>query len=226
MGKGLYALVLIALVVASAIAAVMLSAPEKLGKDDVAEIIRERYNPKNASMEYDEDCGIPGGCWKARMEFPERNPPEIRNVIVNPYTGEVEEEKAGECNEWWCNASSCSYVQKAGNSTIYNSGCSNPQPACDADYNMCRGCSSPSECIRKTVTETINDTLYKYETISTEGYAVYNESNATCRVFQGNDMLVENQTTVEECRDVLLFYTRCGSDGACAFSPVFGLVPY
>jgi len=81
----------------------------------------------------------------------------------------------------------------------------------------------PEECLSLKIT---NESLYEYAVSGTSGHAVFNATDSLCKIYQGDDILFQNVTSLEDCKNALLFYTKCTSDGNCAFVPVFGLVPY
>jgi hypothetical protein len=210
--------------------------PEPLTEAEIRDLVRDRYPNSLGDPEYDEDCIIcdatgchPYGepCWKVTRTGEDDGKTSIETSVDE--SGNEIASTETPCTEWWCDAEPCSYEysELVGNVTheYTNYGCDNPSPTCDQEFGLCRMCTLSDECV---MTETYKDnltTVYIFSVIGTEGYSVINDSGYVCQVFEGEDMLLMNTTTISECRMIAEFYSKCGVPG-CRFEPSFGMIPY
>jgi len=209
---------------------ILLFMPSKKPVDlqTVKEIINRKYPVIKSNITFEEPCrscessSCPEECWVVRIDAGGNVSKKLK-IIVDPVSGEIREEDVEPCKEWWCNANECVYYHTEGDAVYYNTGCENPEPVCDPEYQKCRKCTKPEECLSLKIT---NETLYEYTVSGTSGHAIFNATDSLCKIYQGGDMLFKNVTSLEDCKNALLFYTKCTSDGNCAFVPVFGLIPY
>ncbi len=202
-------------------------------EEGVRLIIRDRYSIEDLDgLVHQEGCTVcdEGGCrvleecWIANFTLNQTT----HGVVIDGGSGEVVQESQAPCTEWWCTGTPCTYyyveIIPNGTRSHYNTGCVPEEPACDQDHERCRACSSPVECIRTTITDTgVKD--YLYEMVGEDSWGGINDTSLYCRIFDEGAEVFYNQTTVEQCRDVVLQWTRCGN-GICDFKPDFGMIPY
>ncbi len=211
--------------------------PEPLTESQIRDLVRDRYPNSLGDPEYDEDCIIcdatgchPYGepCWKITQTGEDDEGKTSIETSVDESGNEVSNTE-NPCTEWWCDAEPCPYDFNVvvENVTHYytNYGCEAPTPTCDQGFGMCRACSGNEECVmEETYMENLT-TVHVFSVIGTEGYSIINDSAYVCQVFEGEDMLLMNTTTISECRMIADFYSKCGTQG-CNFEPSFGMIPY
>jgi len=208
-----------------------------LTEAEIKDLVNDRYPTAKGDPVYDEDCIIcdatgchPYGepCWKIKHTEEDAGGKTSVESSVDEGSGEEIARTENPCTEWWCDADPCTYdyTEVINNIThdFTNHGCDNPSPTCDQEFGLCRSCSTKDECIR-TEMYVDNGTTYIFSVVGTNGYSIINDSGYICRVFDGDDMLLINTTTISECELIANFYSKCGVEG-CKFEPSFGMIPY
>ncbi len=190
----------------------------EIGDDDITTSYED-----NCTVCDESGCRMLEDCWTANFTIGGTN----YGVIIDGKSGQIVEESESPCTEWWCDAEDCVYFYQEiipnGSKSYYNTGCTNPEPTCDQQYEKCRECQSFSDCIRKTITKT-NETVYYYEIIDANAWGSINDTSFYCNIVDEGDGIFYNQTTVEECESIMVAWSKCY--GWCDFEPSFGLIPY
>lgn len=212
---------------------------EPLSESDVRDIIKERYPSSYGDPVFEEECTIcdsmgcrsyGGPCWKINHTEEDSSGSKASvETTIDGGTGEEVGESVKPCTEWWCDADPCDYqhTEIIENVThdYTNYGCGGSSPVCDPEFEMCRPCSSNPECLMEETYYDNETLIHVFTVIGTSGYSVINETDYICQVFEGEDLLLMNVTTLEECRTISEFYSKCGTMG-CKFEPSFGMIPY
>ncbi|UCD07470.1 MAG: hypothetical protein JSW41_00595 [Candidatus Aenigmatarchaeota archaeon] len=190
----------------------------EIGDDDITTSYED-----NCTVCDESGCRMLEDCWTANFTIGGTN----YGVIIDGKSGKIVEESESPCTEWWCDAEDCVYFYKEiipnGSKSYYNTGCINPEPTCDQQYEKCRECQASGDCTRKIITKT-NETIYYYEIIDANAWGSINDTSFYCRIVDEGDEIFYNQTTVEECESIMVAWSRCY--GWCDFEPSFGLIPY
>lgn len=131
------------------------------------------------------------------------------------------------CVGWWCNAPSCTYFyqETTQNGTIdhYNTGCSDPVPACDETYDKCKECENSLGCLITTITDTGNKSYY-YEVVGADAWGSINETDMFCLIFDDGKQVFGNQSTIEFCEEMFFDWINCYNT-YCDYEPTFGFIP-
>jgi len=206
---------------------------EPVTESRARDIIKDRYpvGDEDIATSYEEDCMVCDEygcrtletCWKANFTINQTT----HGIVIDGGSGGIVQETEGPCVEWWCTAEPCTYFYRevipGGSKSYYNTGCEAPEPVCDQQYERCKECENPPECIRKTVTRT-NETVYYYEVIGVDGWGSISETDYFCRIFDEGAEVFYNITTVEQCESIMVYWSKCY--GTCDFEPTFGMIPY
>lgn len=192
---------------------------EPLTESQAKNTIKEKYpevGDDDIKTSYEEDC------WNANFTIGGTN----YWVVIDGKSGQIVGETESPCTEWWCDAEDCTYFYREiipnGSKSYYNTGCDNPEPVCDQEYEKCRECYNPSECMRKTITKT-NETSYYYEIVGADAWGSINETSFYCLIYDEGGEVFYNQTTVEQCELIMVQWSKCY--GACDFQPEYGMIP-
>lgn len=234
MGKKLVAVVLVIVIIAAVGIYIQYGQPhEPLTESGLKDIIKERYpdvGDSDISVIQKDNCTICDflgcrtieNCWVANFTINQTT----HGVVVDGGSGGVVQETEAPCTEWWCSAEPCVYFYReiisGGSRSYYNTGCNNPEPVCDQQYERCRVCENPEECIRRTITET-EGTSYHYDIVGADAWGEINDTLYFCIIFDEGSEVFYNQTTIEECEFIISQWSRCY--GSCDFKPEFGLIP-
>jgi hypothetical protein len=229
-------MVLIIVVAAIGFYLTFLYFPEPVTEPRLKEMVKERFPDAadgDISTSYENDCRVcddtgcrntGSPCWKANYTDGQTT----HAFVVDSNTGSIVQESQNPCTEWWCTAQPCTYFYREiipnGTVSHYNTGCDSPAPVCDQDYEKCRECSNPGECIRKTVTKELNETAYLYEVVGADAWGSINDTQLYCRIFDEGGEVFYNSTTIELCEEIMSSWSKCY--GTCDFRPDFGMIPY
>jgi hypothetical protein len=213
---------------------------EPLTEPQVRDIIKEKYPgvaDSDIETQYEENCTVCDvsgcrileNCWKANFT----DGGMMHSAVIDGSSGGggIVEETENPCTEWWCDAPECTYFYKEiipnGSKSYYNAGCGVPEPVCDEGYEKCRECYTPTECVRKTITTMTNpnETTNYYEVIGADAWGSINTTSLYCLVYDEDEMVFYNQTTLELCETIIMLWSKCGN-GVCDFEPVYGMIPY
>jgi hypothetical protein len=189
----------------------------QVGDDDIT-----TSHEDNCTVCDESGCRMLEDCWSANFTIGGAN----YGVVIDGKSGQIVGETESPCTEWWCDAEDCVYFYKEiipnGSKSYYNTGCDNPEPICDQDYEKCRECENPPECMRKTITKT-NETLYYYEIVGADAWGSINETGFYCLIYDEGGEVFYNQTTVEQCELIMVQWSKCY--GLCDFQPEYGMIP-
>lgn len=213
---------------------------EPLTEQQAKNIIKEKYpgvgdedininQQENCEVCDEWGCRIIEDCWVANFTTDGTS----HGVVIDGGSGGlgggggIVEDTENPCTEWWCTGEPCVYTYNEinPNSTItyYNTGCEPPEPTCDEQYEKCRECQSPEECIRRTITNSNGTVSYYYDIIGVDAWGSIGETDYKCVVFDEGGEVFNNVTTVQECEDIIVLWSQCY--GVCDFEPVFGMIP-
>jgi hypothetical protein len=198
---------------------------QHVSREEAISIIKDKYPDSEPEPVYEEDCGSGRSCW--RTELTDGAGSSV-TIEIDSSTGDSSEEFT-QCTGWWCDAPECSYVSyEQGDGytvTRYNTGCSSPTQSCNATHEACSVCQLKEDCIRKTITDYGNETVYLFEVVETPAYGTINTTGGECFIYDKNsDMIFWNMTSPSECEMIITYYTKCAYD-ICDFIPTYTLIP-
>lgn len=241
MGKKLWAGFLVIIILIALWLYLQYGVPqEPLTESQAKDIIKDRYpgvGDEGIDIEHQDECEVCDewgcriieDCWTGNFTEGNTN----HDFVIGGSGGlmggggGIVEDIESPCTEWWCTGDPCvyTYVEIIPNGTIthYNTGCDNPEPACDQQHEKCRECNSPEECIRRTITVSDIGTGYYYDIIGVDAWGSINDTGYLCTVFDDGGQVFSNVTTIEECESIMASWSKCY--GECDFEPTFGMIP-
>ena len=104
---------------------------------------------------------------------------------------------------------------------MINPDCSNPEPFCDQELEVCRPCQTNAECLRENITTyvplDIGVVFNRYDmlAINANANASYDEQFEICDIYVNGSIVYTNRTNIEICKQNLLNFVEC-VNGICS----------
>ncbi len=208
-----------------------------LDEPGIRDLVTERYPGADPGMEYMEECVVCDSsgvcrvhwrpCWNISFLVEGEEGPEEVGMMVDE-GGEILEESAGPCLEWWCEATPCryTYTEQAGDSSFeyINEDCQPSEIACDPDYGRCRECWTSDDCLGMVAETNFSLVTYTFDVLGTGEHGIIDSQSLLCNISFEGDILFSNSTDIETCQLIVSSFARCVG-GACDFVPELALIP-
>ena len=208
-----------------------------LDEPRIRDLVTERYPGADPGIEYMDDCVVCDSsgnchvhwrpCWNISFLVEGEEGVDTVDMLVDE-GGSILQEDSKPCLEWWCEATPCRYIytEQAGDSSFeyINEDCQLPEIACDPNYERCRECWIPTDCLGE-VTETNSSLVtYTFDVLGTGEHGIIDNQDLVCNITFEGDILFSNTTDIETCRLIVSSFARCVG-GVCDFVPEFALIP-